>query len=153
MTDELVSVRLVDFPVALANRVNRHFEAIQREFALIQFADDSTRAAIPQRLQDVAERASAALGAREVIGREQLAEDVAGGAPVVTIEVMLPTSARVSIVALLELLADVDAFCREGELITVAMPAECCAMRDWLLTEMASQIDGAPPVPWSGPPE
>jgi hypothetical protein len=151
MSEDLVPVLLIDFPVALADRVNRHFEALQRELALIQFSDDATRAAVPRRLLEVAERATAQLAAAEIIGRERLAEEIAGGASLITIQAMMPSAASASIGTLLDFLAEADAFCREGELITVAMPADCCALRDWMLNEIVNQTRGAEPTPWTGP--
>lgn len=49
---------------------------------------------------------------------------------------------------LADLLAQADDYCRQGELLTVAPPADAVAFRQWFLGEFASQIDGAPPRPW-----
>ncbi len=151
MNDDLVAVRLVDFPVALATRFNRHYEAIQRELALIHFSDDETRAALPGRVLEVAERTSSELAGAEIIARDQLAEAIAGGAQTVTVDARMPRSAGASITALMGVLSEADAFCREGDLITVAMPPECCRFRDWFLNELVNQMRGEEPTPWTGP--
>ena len=39
----------------------------------------------------------------------------------------------------------------EGDLITVAMPEDCRAFREWFLEEFARQAAGQPPTPWEGP--
>ena len=44
---EMVSITLVDFPVALASRAGKHYEAIQREFALIDFSDEGHASIAP----------------------------------------------------------------------------------------------------------
>jgi hypothetical protein len=151
MNDELAPVRLIDFPVALATRFNRHYEAIQRELALIHFSDDETRAALPGRVLAVAERASGELAGAEIIAQDQLSEAITGGAQTITLDALMPRSVGESITALLAVLSEADAFCRQGDLITVAMPPECCRFRDWFLNELVNQMRGEEPTPWTGP--
>ena len=153
MSDGLVPVRFIDFPVLLAARVSKHFEGIQRELALIDFANDATRAAVPARLLELAARVNADFQAGELIGRENLAATVASGARTVTIEARIPRSAAPSSVSLLAMLAEADAFCRDGALISSPMPPDCCAFRDWFLEELVNQIGGGEPTPWTGPVE
>jgi hypothetical protein len=118
---------------------------------LIQFSADDARAALPSRLLAVAEQVGAELAGSEVLGRDEVAEAVAAGAPSVTFEMRMPRAAGESIAGLLALLSEADEFCRQGELITVAMPPECCRLRDWCLREVVTQIGGAEPTPWTGP--
>src|SRR4029079_15728299 len=68
-TEEMLSITLENYPVALANRAGRHYEAIQREFALIHFSDEATRASVPSRLLELAERTRAELARGEIIAR------------------------------------------------------------------------------------
>lgn len=151
--DDLVSITLIDFPIALAMRAGKNYEALQREFALIHFSDEATRASVPARLLEVAERARTALAAGEVISRDQLSAAVESGAPTVTVELRMPHSAGTAMTDLMTLLVEADDFCREGDLITVAMPPDCRAFREWFLNEFVQQIDGRPATPWTGPTE
>jgi len=148
---EMVSITLVDFPVALATRAGKHYEAIQREFALIHFSDEATRASLPARLLDLAERTRTELANGEIIEREQVTSAIERGVEHVTINLRMPRSAGESMAALSKLLVEADDFCREGDLITVAMPEDCRAFREWFLEEFARQAAGQPPTPWEGP--
>jgi hypothetical protein len=151
MTDDMVSISLVNFPVALANRAGRHYEAIQREFALIHFSDEATRASLPARLLEVAERTRNELASGEIVEREQVTSAIESGVENITVNLRMPRSASESMAALSELLVEADDFCREGDLITVAMPPDCRAFREWFLGEFVRQIAQQPPTPWSGP--
>jgi hypothetical protein len=147
----MVTIRLVDYPVALAIRAGRHYEAIQREFALIHFSDDATKASVPARLLEVAERTRAALASGEIIDREQVTTSIEQGAGSVTVDLRMPRAAGEAMAELAGLLVEADDFCRDGELITVAMPEDCRDFREWFLGEFVRQIDGEPSTPWVGP--
>ena len=149
--EEMVSITLVNFPVALANRAGRHYEAIQREFALIHFSDEATRASVPSRLLDLAERTRAELASGEIIEREQLTSAIERGVEHVTLTLRMRRSAGESMAALSELLVEADDYCREGDLITLAMPDDCRAFREWFLAEFVRQIADEQPTPWDGP--
>ena len=151
--DDMVSITLVNFPVALANRAGRHYEAIQREFALIHFSDEATRASVPSQLLELAERTRAELASGEIIEREQVTSAIERGVEHITVNLRMPRSAGESMAALSELLVEADDYCREGDLITVAMPDDCRAFREWFLAEFVRQIAHEPPTPWEGPSE
>ena len=150
-TDEMVSIRLIDFPIALSTLAGRHYEALQREFALIHFSDEATRASVPARLLEVADRTRQALAAGEVISREQFAASMERGDRAITVDLRMPRSAGTAMADLLTLLVEADDFCREGDLITIAMPDDCRAFREWFLNEFVRQIRGEPPTAWRGP--
>ena len=57
----------------------------------------------------------------------------------------MPRSTGESMAALSGLLVEADDFCREGDLITVAMPPDCRAFREWFLGEFVRQIAGSAP--------
>jgi hypothetical protein len=148
--DDMVVITLVDFPVALSSRAGRHYQAIQREFALIHYSDEATRASLPARLLEVAERTRDELASSEIIGREQFREALARGDARVTVDVRTQRSAGEAMAELMRLLLEADDFCREGDLLTVAMPPDCREFREWFLSEFVRQIDGQPPTPWTG---
>ncbi len=50
-----------------------------------------------------------------------------------------------------DLLVEVDDYCRNGDLLTLAAPADVTALRDWTMSELLRQFAGEPPTPWSGP--
>ena len=51
---------------------------------------------------------------------------------------------------LLTLLEDVDVFCREQRLLTLAPSPQQIALREWYLGEFTRQAAGEAPTPWSG---
>jgi hypothetical protein len=66
----------------------------------------------------------------------------------------VPSAARPAIERLDSVLEEADEFCRQGEhLLTLATPPDLVQFRRWNLREVLSQLDGAPPTPWSGPAE
>lgn len=151
MTDDMVPIRLANYPIALANRARRHYEAIQREFALIHFSDEATRASLPARLLDVAELTRNKLASGQIVEDDLLTRAIERGDGHVTVDLRMPRSSGESMAMLSELLVQADDFCREGDLITVAMPPDCRAFREWFLSEFVLQIAGEPPTPWTGP--
>jgi hypothetical protein len=145
----MVTVTLVGYPIALANRTRRHYEAIEREFALIHFSDETTKASVPARLLEVAELTRAALASGQVVDRERIANGSELEDGTITVEVEAARWARSTFTELVGLLAEADEFCREGDLITQPMAPECREFREWILGELVRQIDGEAPRPWS----
>ena len=65
----------------------------------------------------------------------------------------VPREAAEASQALIDRLAETDAFCRHGDLLTLAPPPDAVRLRVWLLEQFVDQINGKPPVPWSDAPE
>lgn len=151
MSTDMVTIRLVDYPVSLANRAGRHYEAIQRELALIHFSDDAAQASVPARLLEVTERARTAMAGDEIVDRELVTTSIEEGTSSITVDLRMPRAAGEAMAELVGLLVEADDFCRNGDLITTAMPEDCRAFREWFLGEFVRQIDGDPPTPWDGP--
>jgi anti-anti-sigma factor len=55
-----------------------------------------------------------------------------------------------AIVALRDLLDEVDRYCEAGELLSVITPSDLREFREWLFQEVIGQLRGASPRPWSG---
>ena len=49
------------------------------------------------------------------------------------------------------LLDEADAYCKQGELLTLASPPVVRRFRTWYLAEIRAQLAGAAPGPWPGP--
>lgn len=65
---------------------------------------------------------------------------------------MTPVEARAATLALRQMLAEADEYCRAGdELLTLAAPPDIAAFTGWYLQEFLRQLDGAAPQPWPGP--
>ena len=65
--------------------------------------------------------------------------------------VPLPAETPELIESVRALLADVDEYCRSGDLLTLTTPAEVVALREWTMVEMLRQYGGKLPEPWTGP--
>ncbi len=46
---------------------------------------------------------------------------------------------------------EVDEYCRSGDLLTLARPADVVALQDWSTNEILAQFSSAEPIPWPGP--
>jgi glycine/D-amino acid oxidase-like deaminating enzyme len=47
-------------------------------------------------------------------------------------------------------LAEMDAYCRDEQLLTLATPREIAELQAWVLQEFVRQLDGGDPTPWAG---
>ena len=65
--------------------------------------------------------------------------------------VPLPAETMEIIPAAMAMLREVDDYCRSGELLTLATPADVAALLAWSTGEMMAQFQGAEPTPWDGP--
>jgi hypothetical protein len=76
----------------------------------------------------------------------------AAGAETIDLRYEVPAELADDVDQLRILLDEVDSFCRDGELVTLATPDELVAYRTWFLGEFCSQLrEGAAPTPWVAP--
>lgn len=148
MSDELVDIHLLGFPVDLFQRSRQHHDELLREFALIGMGEQES---VPAKLLALSNEVVSRFSDQSAVLREQVDAAVARGDD--TTDVVLPTasSAGPLILALNDVLDRADAFCREGgALLTLATPPELLAFRRWYLGQIVDQLSGRPPVPWVG---
>jgi len=150
VSDELVLVRIVGFPIELSRRAARSREAVRRELALIQFSDADIRATLPARLVEVAEAVRVLLSASEIVDLDEVQAAIQRGSAAVSFEARIPRASGAQLRELVELFAEADEFCTSGDLITLAMAPECRAFQEWFVDEIARQLDGGAPTPWGG---
>ncbi len=150
--DDIVAVRLINFPLLVHERARQHSEAMRREFQLIFGQASSDPMSVPSRLLDL----SRALSSRyEGITEEQelrMEQGLAAG--LTTLDkfvIQAPVHAAEGARQLGEVLDEADEFCRRGELLTLATPPDLVAYRKWYLDNFVDQCTGGPPVPWTGP--
>lgn len=147
----LHTVRAVGFPLDVWMRSTQHFDELMREFALISAGlqlEDGPSRPVPLRLIDLVDelRLQFAAMAAQQDAQRQAALDA--GMASVDLEYHVPAAAREAAASLLGLLDEADDFCRSGDLLTLASPAEAVRFREWYLNEVVRQIDGHPPTPW-----
>lgn len=144
--DDLVRVRLVHVPVPVQVAASAHMAALQREFDVLSAAADRT--SVPGRLVAlIAELEERYGGVGEQPGAE-LEAAIERGDDVIDLEYVVPRHTAEACVRLGDLLDEVDDYCRQGDLLTLATPPESLAYRRWFLGEFVAQISGASPTPW-----
>ena len=154
MTDT-ATIRLLNYPLRLSLRSRQHFEELIREFQLVDLGTESADGpALPVRLQQLVSEITTTYRAKADEIEALRAPAIARGQATMDLVYDVPSAARPAIERLDSVLEEADEFCRQGEhLLTLATPPDLVQFRRWNLREVLSQIDGAPPTPWSGPAE
>lgn len=146
---ELITVRLLRFPLELYRQASEHQDELQREFAILQHASCEDETSVPRRLRLLIDELHDRFGAFSSGPRSDLAMALDRGEKSTDVEYHVPPEAREGAVALGDLLDEADDFCRRGtHLLTLATPPGPLALRRWYLGQFVAQIDGAEPTPW-----
>ncbi len=139
--------RVLGVPVPLHARASAHLEAVQRELDLIR-SDDDASDSVPVRLRRLVDELEGRFGSMGDEPAGALADAAARGEAEIDLRYELPIEAGAAAEELLELLREVDEYCRAGDLLTLATPPEPLAYREWFLGEFVRQARGAPPLRW-----
>ena len=146
---ELISVRLLNFPLELYRQASEHQDELEREFTLLQHASSEDDTSVPRRLRLLIDELHDRFGAFSAGPRSALAMALDRGEESMDVEYRVPPAARDGAVALAALLDEADDFCRRGtHLLTLATPPGPLALRRWYLGQFVAQIDGGEPTPW-----
>jgi hypothetical protein len=148
MTVQHTTVKLVNAPVALVFKVNQHQQELMREFELIQLSDDRAKREVPARLLEVVDRHRREFSTMSFRRTGTVSDANERGASHIDMEIDVPPTAGPAALELLATFAEADEFCRRGDLLTLAIPAEYVAVREWFLGEIARQLEGHPPTAW-----
>jgi hypothetical protein len=148
---ELIEVRIVGLPVDVYREAAEHTDELMREFALMA-ADPGAHgdAAVPTRLLSLVEELRTRFSGFTAQPDAELNEASIRGDSTLDLFFLVPPDAARGAADLDQLLDEADAFCRSGDLLTLATPPEVVAFRRWFLREFVRQSRGEPPVPWSG---
>ena len=156
MSPEPSAVRwavLRDYPLRLWSLQQEHNADMLREFQLLVHGSrtGSTVHSAPARLLELATALTADHGPAldRIQAERQQALD--RGQDRMDSRVPLVPGARELVQHVRRVLADVDDYCRAGELLTLARPPEVVALGDWTTKELLAQDGGAVPTPWPGP--
>jgi hypothetical protein len=145
--DDLVEVRILGLPLALANEAQEHFDELSREFLHLANADDAVRHDVPGRLlalsDDLRSRFSAFTTAQEGL----LDEAIERGDDLLDLTYHVPAAAGPAAAELADLLDEADRYCAAGTyLLTLTTPPGALAYRRWYIGQFVDQIAGRPPV-------
>jgi len=138
------------FPLRVWQRQQQYTNDLIREFQLLTLGDQTLRHGVPGRLLDVAADFVVKYGTySEAIMAEREAA-LARGEIAIDATIPLLSNTPELVGSVRTLLGEVDAFCRQGALLTLSVPGDVAALREWTMTEMLRQYQGQDPEPWQG---
>ena len=142
---------LQGFPLRIWARQREYYDELMREFNLMLLGRQVGATDAPARLVELADVITTRFGALlESVNEEREAALARGD---LTIDSHIPlVDGGLEIMAWVKgVFAEVDAFCERGDMLTLAMPADLRALRDWTNAEITRQYHGEAPAPWPGP--
>lgn len=145
--EPLVEVRILGLPVALEVAAAAALDELLREF--FHLREDS--GSVPSRLLALRDEITARFGTYTAAARDRILEAQRDDEGTVDLTYLVPQEAVDAAAAMDSLLDEADAFCAEGDLLTMALPARLVAFRRWYLGEFVRQARGEEPVRWAGP--
>ena len=147
----MVRVSILRLPLSVYFEAEEHNDAVMRELALIVQSSDGAGAAqheVSRRLLELANEVSTAFGTATTGLRLQVEHASRRGDSAVDLHVMVPLHGWEKLLALAELLDEVDRYCENGELLTVSSPPTLRRFRHWYAQQVADQVAGLPPQSW-----
>jgi hypothetical protein len=147
--DSLVDVELLNMPLQLFARETVRHRELMREMALIAFGEETAPHHVPASLVALAAELESyrGVGAATDAVRDEAIER---GDLTIDLLYRLPSAVGPACRRLNELLDAAEEYCRSENLLTLAAAPGGIALRTWYLTQIADQIDGMSPAPWSG---
>ena len=149
--DDLITVRLLELPIAMHVKTSEHSDELMREFTYIRAqSHDPEAASVPAKLLDLVDELTGQYAGFTAGSQAELDAAIADGAESIDLEYRVPRNVGPACVRLNEMLDAADEYCREGAvLLTLASERDEAAYRRWFLEEFARQADGEAPRPWS----
>lgn len=141
------SVALVDFPLQLGMRARQHRESLLREFAIIATAGGD-EADVPKRLLEISRLHDERYSGMNPEADDAVDAAIARGEEYITIVVHVPEQIKEDTLDLAPVLLEVDAYCRTGDLLTLAPSDEVRRYWVWFLLEFVRQMNGEQPCSW-----
>ena len=143
----LVEVRLLGLPLTEYRQSQQHHDELFREFALIAIDREQTDS-VPARLLALIDDLTARFAAFTAGASDDVQAALDRGDEAVDLTYVVPREIGDACRAFGALLAEADAFCAQGDLLTLKPPPGAIAFRDWYLQEFIRQEGGAEPRPW-----
>ena len=151
MTEALHEVRLQNMPLRVLEASREHHDGVMREFAMMALDESAADDHAPKRLLELVDILGRRYGAASA--RPDAEIDAALDRGEATIDVIYHVPSHVAEAAgqLDALMAEVDEFCRDQQLLALARPELYVRFAQWYLDEFRRQIAGEPAQPWDGP--
>lgn len=144
-----VTVRILGLPLDVYYEAEEHNDAVIRELTLIvQSSEASDAHDVPRRLLALANDVHKAF-ARATPGlRAQVERARERGHERVDLELRVPTEGWQKLSTLATQLDELDRFCENGDMLTIASPPRLRRFRRWYANEVSRQVRGEPPSAW-----
>jgi hypothetical protein len=134
---------ILELPVQTFLQLQRHHEEMMREFALIDVDRERGGASdVPMRLLDHVTALRSRYASLLAVLQEQVAAAAGRGDEHITISLTTPVSAAAMIAATCDVLEEADAYCRSGDLLTLATTEDVARFRRSLCEGMVAQLRG-----------
>lgn len=150
---EDVDVKIVGLPVDVYLEAEQHNDAVLRELTLIvQSAESPSGIEVPRRLLELADEVRTAFAPRSARLRTQVEDAIRHGRKSLDIQESVPREGWQALLRLADWLDEVDRYCVEGDLLTLASSPRLRRFRTWFSKQVADQMEGLPPTPWEPTP-
>lgn len=145
MTDELVEIRILGLPVAVAVEAQEHFAELSREFLHLANADESVRRDVPGRLLALSDELRKRFSGFTEANAQLIDDAVVNHVETIDLTYRLPAEVGPAAAQLGELLDLADRYCESGEyLLTLTTPRAALEYRTWYLRQFTAQSAGEP---------
>lgn len=150
-TPQVQEIRLVGYPVRLGAQQQEHLDEVTREFMLLALSRPEARDQVPGRLLELVDVLTTRWAAELEGPRRAREEALAEGRESIDLVYPVLDGVQDLISGWLAMMREVDAYCREDELLALETPPEVVALQEWVVGQFLAQLDGQPPTPWRGP--
>ena len=145
------SVRLLGYPVELGMSTVEHIEDWMREFQLMALsrAEGTATHDVPARLQEMVRQLTHRYA--QELSEPDRARAAAAARGDATVDLVYPArpEGEAAVRGWQAMLAEVDAYCRAEDLLTLQRTPEQVRLQDWICEEFLRQLHGERPRPWS----
>ncbi len=143
-------IRLLGYPVRRGVRLREHREAVLRECQLLLLAGEVDGHHLTRRLVQMSNVLSAHYGAELSEPEQTKIHALLHGAETIDLNYPVRPESLSTALAWRDLLDEIDRFCSEAGLLTLATPPDLDELTRWILDEFIRQLNGQPPRGWSG---
>ena len=143
-------IRLLGYPVRLGARQEEHLDEVAREFMLLSISRPQAREQVPGRLLELLEVLTTRYATELEGPRRQREQALVDGRD--TVDLVYPATVEIceAVTGWQSMMREVDAYCRDDELLALATPAEVVRLQQWVVAEFSAQLEGQDPTPWPG---
>lgn len=149
-TTQVQEIRLVGYPVRLGAQQQEHLDEVTREFMLLSLSRPQAEDQVPGRLLELVDALTSRWAAELEAPRAARDRALRDGRERIDLVYPVLEGVRGAVTGWVAMMREVDAYCREDELLALETPPDVVALQEWVAAEFVGQLDGRPPTPWAG---